>query len=175
MKWNGLGLLVITMGMCACSSSPSDYSGYEKFSPAQEENHAATTTEEADRQMYNCPMCGGTGIYEYMPGDVMAPVEVCPGCEGQKVVTAERAQKIMEMQSQVSGMVSTDGAGRTSGSGRSAYEIELELRKAYEMLEDMERNYQQCTSVVTQAQYPRMIAEQKQYIAQLEAEWQNAQ
>ena len=64
-------------------------------------------------QMYRCPMCNGTGIFEYMPGDVMAPRERCTGCNGTGAVDAATAQSIMEMQQRVN---STFGGG-TSGGG----------------------------------------------------------
>ena len=52
---------------------------------------------------------------------------------------------------------------------------EMELRKAYELLQSMEYDYENCTSGVLRAQYSNMIAEQKQRIAQLEQELRYAQ
>ena len=61
------------------------------------------------------------------------------------------------------------------GSGREAYQIEYELNKARELLESMEEAYANADGVVVRAQYPRMIADQKERIRQLEAELRNAQ
>ena len=71
--------------------------------------------------------------------------------------------------------------GTTYGGGydtntreRSAYEIELDLRKAYDLLEDMERYSEQCESSVLKIQYARMIVDQKAHIRELEAELRSA-
>ena len=135
--------------------------------------------EDAAQQMYTCPMCGGTGVFEYMSGDVMAPNEVCKGCDGNKVVTEEQAREIMQVKEQVDAFMNggTLGGGNYNpgNNGRSVYEIRRELNEAYELLEDMEYNYENCTGVVTASQYPSMIAAQKARISQLEAELMNAQ
>lgn len=132
-------------------------------------------TADDEEQMYTCPMCGGTGVFEYMPGDVMAPREVCQGCGGNKVVTAEQAEAIMQAKEQAEAVMNGGTVGGNYNSeGRSAYEIEMELKEAYELLEDMEYNYENCTGTVTASQYPIMIATQKLRISQLEAELMNA-
>jgi len=125
--------------------------------------------------MVACPMCGGSGIFEFMPGDVMAPRQTCQGCQGNGLVTQETAQQIMQAKSQVDAMMNGGGNYNNGNRGRSAYEIEQDLRKAYELLEGMEYDYANCTSVVSKAQYPRMIADQKEQIRRLEMELRNAQ
>lgn len=61
-----------------------------------------------------------------------------------------------------------------TGGGRSAAQIEYELKKAYELLNDMQRDYEMTESVVARSQYPPMIADMQQRIQQLEAELRNA-
>lgn len=134
-------------------------------------------TADDEQQMYICPMCGGTGVFDYMSGDVMASREVCQGCGGNKVVTAEQARVIMKAKEQAEAVMNSGTVGgsyNSEGGGRSAYEIEMELQEAYELLEDMEYNYENCTGTVTASQYPIMIATQKARISQLEAELMNA-
>lgn len=135
-------------------------------------------TVDDEQQMYVCPMCDGTGVFEYMPGDVMAPREVCQGCGGNKVVTEEQAEAIIQTKEQAEAVMNGGTVGgnyNPGGRGRSAYEIEMELKEAYELLEDMEYNYENCTGTVTASQYPIMITTQKLRISQLEAELMNAQ
>lgn len=38
-----------------------------------------------------CPMCGGTGFFDFMPDDVIAPKQTCSGCGGNGIVTTETA------------------------------------------------------------------------------------
>ncbi len=86
------------------------------------------------------------------------------------------AQHVMQAKAQIDAMMGGGADGyNSSGSGRDAYQIEYELNKAYELLEGMQQDYENCTSGVIRAQYPRMIAEQKERIRQLEAELRNAQ
>ena len=58
--------------------------------------------------------------------------------------------------------------------GRSAQEIQYDLHKAYRLLADMERQYQECSSVTIAVQYPSMIQKQRERIYRLEAELRNA-
>ncbi len=121
-------------------------------------------------------MCNGTGIFDFMPGDVMAPKQTCGACNGNGVCDANTAQQVMQAKAQIDEMMGGGANGyNSSGSGRGAYQIEYELNKAYELLEGMQQDYENCTSGVIRAQYPRMIAEQKERIRQLEAELRNAQ
>ena len=134
--------------------------------------------EELETQMVTCPMCNGTGVFDFMPGDVMAPKQTCGACNGNGVCDVNTAQQVMQAKAQVDAMIGGGGsAGGYSfgGGGRDAYQIECELNKAYELLEGMQRDYENCTSGVIRAQYPRMIADQKERIRQLEAELRNAQ
>lgn len=133
--------------------------------------------EEQETQMVACPMCNGTGIFDFMPGDVMAPKQTCGACNGNGVCDVNTAQQVIQAKAQVDAMMGGGSAGdyNSGGSGRDAYQIEYELNKAYELLEGMQRDYENCTSGVIRAQYPRMIADQKERIRQLEAELRNAQ
>jgi hypothetical protein len=134
--------------------------------------------EEQETQMVTCPMCNGTGVFDFMPGDVMAPKQTCGACNGNGVCDVNTAQQVMQAKAQVDAMMGGGGSAggySSGGSGRDAYQIEYELNKAYELLEGMQRDYENCTSGVIRAQYPRMIADQKERIRQLEAELRNAQ
>lgn len=134
--------------------------------------------EEQEAQMVTCPMCNGTGIFDFMPGDVMAPKQTCGACNGNGVCDVNTAQQVMQAKAQVDAMMGGGGSAggySSGGSGRDAYQIEYELNKAYELLEGMQRDYENCSSGVIRAQYPRMIADQKERIRQLEAELRNAQ
>ena len=131
------------------------------------EESADYVDESESSQQVQCPMCGGTGVFELMPGDVMAPKQTCTGCGGNGIVTAETAQQIMEMKGQVDAMMG-GGSSSNGGGGKSVSDIQYELKKAYETLEGMEYDREMCTSVTLRPQYDRMIIEQKQRIAELE-------
>lgn len=131
-----------------------------------------------EAQLVSCPMCNGTGIFDFMPGDVMAPKQTCGACNGSGMCDVNTAQQVMQAKEQIEAMMGGGegvGAYSSGGSGREAYQIEYDLKKAYELLEGMQQDYENCTSGVIRAQYPRMIAEQKERIRQLEAELRNAQ
>ena len=131
------------------------------------EESADYVDESESSQQVQCPMCGGTGVFELMPGDVMAPKQTCTGCGGNGIVTAETAQQIMEMKGQVDAMMG-GGSSSNGGGGKSVSDIQYELKKAYETLEGMVYDRDMCTSVTLRPQYDRMISEQKQRIAELE-------
>lgn len=114
---------------------------------------------ESSQQMVICPMCGGSGTFEYMPGDIFAPREQCAGCNGTGMCTEEQANNIQSFMN--------PSVQRT---GRSAQEIQYDLNKAYDHLADMERQYENCSSVTLKAQYPSMIQQQRERIQRLEEE-----
>ena len=61
-----------------------------------------------------CPMCNGTGIFEYMTDDIIAPKEKCSGCNGTGWCDSETAQNLREMQQNINNMF---GVGNQSNSG----------------------------------------------------------
>ena len=131
-----------------------------------------------ETQMVTCPMCNGTGVFDFMPGDVMAPKQICGACNGNGMCDVNTARQVMQAKEQIEAMMGGgDGAGvyNSGGSGREVYQIEYELNKARELLESMEEAYANANGVVVRAQYPRMIADQKERIRQLETELRNAQ
>lgn len=170
-----LGLILLT----ACGNS-SNRNSYENnpldeysISESEEDNY-----RDEEPQLVTCPMCNGTGIFDFMPGDMMAPKQTCSACNGNGVCDVNTAQQVMQAKAQVDAMMGGGGSAdgyNSGGSGREAYQIEYELNKAYELLEGMQQDYENCSSGVIRAQYPRMIAEQKERIRQLEAELRNAQ
>lgn len=128
-------------------------------------------------QFVQCPMCSGTGIFDYMPGDIMAPKVKCEACNGTGQCDEATAAQIQQMYNDINAMMNSGGYDYCGGysSCRNAYEIEYDLQKAYDLLESMQEEYNNCSSGVIRAQYPYMIAEQRSRIAQLEAELRNAQ
>lgn len=161
---------------CGNSSRTSSYenNSFEEYSSSESEG---SDYAGQDAQMVTCPMCNGTGIFDFMPGDVMAPKQTCGACNGNGVCDVNTAQHVMQAKAQVDAMMGGGSAGGYSSgrSGRDAYQIEYELNKAYELLESMEEAYASSDGVVVRTQYPRMIADQKERIRQLEAELRNVQ
>ena len=71
-------------------------------------------------QMVICPMCGGTGVFEFIPGDAFAPKETCSACNGTGQCTAQTAQKVYEAQQVVNQQFGGGGSsGGYSGGGSS--------------------------------------------------------
>ena len=160
--------IIVLLGIIGCVSC-NDSSQSRRYMPSQgyTEESADYVDESESSQQVQCPMCGGTGVFELMPGDVMAPKQTCTGCGGNGIVTAETAQQIMEMKGQVDAMMG-GGSSSNGGGGKSVSDIQYELKKAYKTLEGMEYDREMCTSVTLRPQYDRMISEQKQRIAELE-------
>ncbi len=70
------------------------------------QQHSSSSRDNAKSQSYTiCPMCNGTGVFEFMPGDVRAPRYTCTGCNGKGRVTMEEAMKLMELQQEVNAMM----------------------------------------------------------------------
>jgi hypothetical protein len=161
---------------CGNSSKSGSYENnpFGEYSSSETED---ASYEEQETQMVICPMCNGTGIFDFMPGDVMAPKQTCGACNGNGVCDVNTAQQVIQAKAQVDAMMGGGSASGYSsgGSGRDASHIEYELNKAYELLESMEEGYANSDGVVVRSQYPRMIADQKERIRQLEAELRNAQ
>lgn len=75
------------------------------------------TTAKAKR--YNCPACNGSGVYSLMPGDVMAPVVDCAGCQGRKTVTAQEYRQIVQSMAEVNRKLQpTRPKGRVASKGK---------------------------------------------------------
>lgn len=158
-------LLLALAVFAACGDSSRKRSSSTDFYPTP-----PPTPSEANVM---CPMCNGTGVFEYMPGDAMAPRVKCPGCQGSGSVTPEQVQQIMQAQQQANGAMGGNGNpgySPSSSHGKSVEQLQLELRKANELLEGLIRDRDMCTSVTLLPQYERMIMEQQEYIAKLEAE-----
>lgn len=104
MKYN-LSIILLIMAFClvACGGSSSnrsygDSEYTEETEYATEDNDDDEETSDNEEAMITCPMCNGTGVFEYMPGDVMAPRVQCPGCNGNGQVTREQYNQIIETQ-----------------------------------------------------------------------------
>lgn len=169
--------VVLNLFSCGHSSqsSSNETSSYEENS----EWEIADDDDEQVAQMVTCPMCNGTGIFDFMPGDVMAPKQTCTGCDGQGVCDASSAKTIMQAKKDVDALMGVESRGYdtygSGGSGRDADQIQYELNKAYELLESMEEAYANSDGIVVNSQYPQMIASQKERIRQLEEELMYAQ
>lgn len=169
-----LFLSAVVLCMVSCNNMLTAYNELNQFEEISQYNDAPFSLQS---QKTVCPMCRGTGVFEFMPGDIMAPRMVCPGCSGNGLVTSAQARAIMKAKAQadaLTGGTSYGGGYDINDRGRSAYEIELDLRKAYDLLEDMERYSEQCSSSVLKIRYARMIVDQKARIRELEAELRNA-
>ena len=167
--YNMKNYIIVVIGVLGCiscnNSTPSN-----SYMPSQgyKEECADYADDSESLQQVLCPMCGGTGVFDFMSGDVMAPKQTCTGCGGNGIVTAETAQQIMEAKRQADVMM---GGG---GEEKSVSELQYELKKAYESLEDMVYDRDMCTSVTLRPQYDHMIIEQKQRIAELERQLSEA-
>lgn len=166
--------IIVLLGIISCVSC-NDSSQSRRYIPSlgYTEESADCVDESESSQQVQCPMCGGTGVFEFMSSDVMAPKQTCTGCGGNGIVTAETAQQIMEAKRQVDAMMG-GGSSSNGGGGKSVSDIQYELKKAYETLEGMEYDREMCTSVTLRPQYDRMIIEQKQRIAELERQLSEA-
>ena len=170
-----LGLILLTS--CGNTSKSNSYESnpLDEYSTSESEED---NYRDEETQLVTCPMCNETGIFDFMPGDMMAPKQTCGACNGNGVCDVNTAQQVMQAKAQVDAMMGGGGSAggyNPGGSGRDAYQIEYELNKAYELLESMEEGYANSDGVVVRSQYPRMIADQKERIRQLEAELRNAQ
>ena len=143
-------------------------------SQGYKEESADYADHSESSQQVLCPMCGGTGVFEFMPGDVMAPKQICSGCGGNGIVTAETAQQIMETKRQADAMIGGGGSPYGGVEEKSVSELQYELKEAYESLEGMVYDRDMCTSVTLRPQYDHMIIEQKQRIAELERQLSEA-
>ena len=179
MKTISCVFLLGSVFLISCGNSPKSGSyennSFGEYSSSESEDAGY---KEQEAQMVTCPMCNGTGIFDFMPGDMMAPKQTCGACNGNGVCDLNTAQQVRQAQAQIDAMMGGGGSAdgyNSGGSGRDAYQIEYELNKAYELLESMEEGYANSDGVVVRSQYPRMIADQKERIRQLEAELRNAQ
>lgn len=179
MKTTGYVFLLGSVLFFSCGNSSESRSyesnsfGEYSTSDSEDDNYG-----EQETRMVTCPMCNGTGVFDYMPGDMMAPKETCSACNGHGVCDVNTAQQVMQAKAQVDAVMGggSSSDGYSSGrSGRDAYQIEYELNKAYELLESMEEQYANSDGIVVGVQYQRMIADQKERVRQLEAELRNAQ
>ena len=166
--------IIVLLGIIGCVSC-NDSSQSRRYMPSQgyKEESADYADDSESLQQVLCPMCGGTGVFDFMSGDVMAPKQTCTGCGGNGIVTAETAQQVMEMKGQVDAMMGV-GSSSNDGGGKSVSDIQYELKKAYESLEGMVYDRDMCTSVTLRPQYDHMIIEQKQRIAELERQLSEA-
>ena len=139
--------------------------------PSESNNSSDNPTRDNSQALTICPICGGTGVHEIIPGDIMAPC-----CHGNKKCTQEEADMHLQFRQQAEELVTGGKSSSPSGrrSGRSAYEIKRDLDKAYKMLDDMENQYRDCRSRTLAAQYPSMIAKQRERIQRLEDELRHA-
>ena len=167
--------IIVLLGIIGCISC-NDSSQSRRYMPSQgyTEESAEYADDSESGQQVQCPMCGGTGVFEFMPGDGMAPKQTCTGCGGNGIVTAETAQQIMETKRQADALMGGGNSSYGGSGGKSVSDLQYELKKAYETLEGMVYDREMCTSVTLRPQYDRMIIEQKQRIAELEQQLSEA-
>ena len=134
----------------------------------------SNSEKESSQHSVICPMCGGSGVSCLMPDDIFAPRTTCSACNGTGMCTEQQAINIQNAVEQANFFMNGGRMNTPQKSGRSVYEIQHDLDKAYRLLADMERQYQECSSVIIAAQYPSMIQKQRERIYRLEAELRNA-
>lgn len=173
----GMAMMVTSCGNS--SSSDSRYTPNDDWSSTESDDNYYSNDQRTE--YVRCPLCNGTGTVYLVPGDYMSQ-QTCEACRGTGQCDENIARQIQQMYDDIHAMAGggyNNGGGYYDGggysSGRSAYEIEYDLQRAQELLEDLEESYNECSSGVLRAQYPSMIAEQRARIAQLEAELRNAQ
>lgn len=168
-------IIIVVMGFIGCVSC-NDSSQSHHYMPNQDytEESADYSDDSESSQQVQCPMCGGTGVFDLMPGDVMAPKQACTGCGGNGIVSVETAQQIIEAKRQLDAMMGGGGSSYESRGGKSVSDLQYELKEAYETLEGMEYDRDLCSSVTLRPQYDHMIIEQKQRIAELEQQLREA-
>jgi len=170
--------LIACVALVACSGGGNN-------SKSESGHNVREYHETQPSRMVICPMCNGTGVFEYMPGDIFAPREQCACCNGTGLCTEEMAEQnreakrkaeefLREWNGNTSVDINTISYPTSSGRGRSAYEIQRDIEKAYRLLDDMERQYRECTSHTIAAQYPSMMAKQREFIQRLEDELRHA-
>lgn len=167
--------IIVLLGIIGCVSC-NDSSKIRRYMPSQSYTDESVNyaDDSENSQQVQCPMCGGTDVFDFMPGDVMAPKQTCTGCGGNGIVTTETAQQIMETKRQAGAMMGGGNSSYGGSGGKSVSDLQYELKKAYETLEGMVYDRDMCTSVTLRPQYDRMIIEQKQRIAELERQLSEA-
>ena len=166
----------ITLASC-CNSSRNECFANKSFEDISSDEDTEYLYAEAEAELVTCPICNGLGYYQFSSDDIMAPTYQCCACNGSGKCNVETAQQAIQSQAQfeaiINGMGITNGC-EYCGNSRSASQIEYQLQKANELLESMEENYANCEGFVVSAQYPHMIAKQKERILELESELRNA-
>ena len=85
--YNMKNYIIVVIGVLGCiscnNSTPSN-----SYMPSQgyKEESADYADDSESLQQVLCPMCGGTGVFDFMSGDVMAPKQTCTGCGGNGIV-----------------------------------------------------------------------------------------
>ena len=140
-----LGLILLTSCGNTSKSNSNENNPLDEYSTSESEED---NYRDEETQLVTCPMCNGTGIFDFMPGDVMALKQTCGACNGNGVCDVNTAQQVMQAKAQVDAMMGGGGSASgysSGGSGRDAYQIEHELNKAYEPLEGMQQDYENCS------------------------------
>jgi hypothetical protein len=78
-----------------------------------EADEPSAPVEEKQPKMVTCPGCQGTGIFDFAPGDIMAPKQTCVGCNGTGLCDEKTAEELIKVEQQVNGMMG--GGGYSSG------------------------------------------------------------
>lgn len=99
--------------------SVSSYSSDDSYSDSYDDevkvDEPSAPVEEEKPQMVTCPGCNGTGVFDFAPGDIMAPKQTCAGCNGTGVCSAETAKELIKVQQLVNGTMGGGAGGYSSG------------------------------------------------------------
>lgn len=93
--------------------STTSYSSSNTYDDEVEADEPSAPVEEKQPKMVTCPGCQGTGIFDFAPGDIMAPKQTCVGCNGTGLCDEKTAEELIKVEQQVNGMMG--GGGYSSG------------------------------------------------------------
>ena len=68
------------------------------------ENEEFVYSPNGNSSEITCPMCYGSGVFEWLPGDIMAPIEACWICHGRGTCDMVTAQRYLGISPQSNGI-----------------------------------------------------------------------
>ena len=113
-------ILLLVLGVAYIFNRPASNDRPIPISPTPKNNTAPSQNPPpatpSNETLVICPMCNGTGVFDFMPGDIVAPKTKCTGCNGIGKVDQATATEIMKVQQQLA--PTRKPSGGTTNSGR---------------------------------------------------------
>ena len=107
-------IILFSMIIVSCGRrGNSDDGGWKRMWNSEDASDSKSSNES--ESLIRCPLCGGDGIYEYMPGDIFAPKEKCATCNGTGYVDAKKARKDLQLRTDINNWL--NGGNNTSNGG----------------------------------------------------------